>query len=120
MERVLVSSEIENIIDKDNILGQEDTPDFEKNISVAQSERKISGYLKSLDSSAGLFSFEILILKSELSSCLPFLNSGEKSIYICDELFFQSSKTCAWSFSLGVEKEEKDMYIWKIIIDNSA
>ena len=115
MERVIVSSEIEGIIDKENILGT-DLGAEERNVRVEQEDRVFLGKLKKIYFSDQSTSLWVQVESREAEKALGFLNRKEKIVSIGDEISLAVTGENLRSFSMY---NKKDMYIWKIIIDNS-
>ena len=115
MERVLVSSEIEGIIDKENILGT-DSKVREKNIHVSQGDKEFLGSLERIRFTEDKIFISISVKNIEFKSVLAFLNRKEKIIVLGESIEIKALQDQLSSFSIH---KKKDMYIWKIIIDNS-
>lgn len=114
-ERVLVSPELEGIVDKENILGTEDFVDG-NTAAVYQEEKRIIGKLEKISIKKEKTSVSITVKSSDVPTALGFLEKSEKEIHIGDSKVIPVSSDCIDSVSLF---SKKDMYIWKIIIDNS-
>ena len=114
MGRVLVSSEIEEIVDKDNILGFEDYPG-DALVTIKSEKEVFQGALLSLDSKGSATTVSLRVPKEKVNSILSLLNYGEKMLSIGENIFIPLNKENQTGYSLEFEK---DMYIWKINIDN--
>ena len=116
MNRVLVSPELEGVVDKENILGTE-APTLDKNICIIQLDRKLHCSLKTLEHTSGKTIICAIVDKESFPNALHFLNrKKDKTIKICDIIDIEALESSIVSLSLT---RKKDMYIWKIIIDNS-
>lgn len=114
-ERVLVSPELEGIVDKENILGTEDFVDG-NTVSVHQEEKRIIGKLEKISIKKEKTSVSIAVKSSDVPIALCFLERSEKEIRIGSSKVIPVPSSRVDSVSLF---SKKDMYIWKIIIDNS-
>ena len=115
MASVLVSSELEGLIDKDNILGH-DAEDLESLIQVTCSDSKFSGALERIMKSRGALELEISFLTVQMHAVSALLNREDRVFSIGTDLKIDARLSRQLSYSIV---REKDMYIWKIIIDNS-
>ena len=115
MNRVIVSSELEGIVDKENILGTE-SPALEKNVCISQSGSELYCSLKKVESTREKTIISARVEEEDIQDALLFLNGKDKTISIGGTINIKASEESISSISL---LRKKDMYIWKIIIDNS-
>ena len=115
MGRVLISSELEDIIDKDNILGR-DTQDLDSLIRVSCSDSKFSGALEGIMSSRLRLEIELSFLPVQMPAVSALLSREDRTFFVGADLKVDARLSKQLSYSIV---REKDMYIWKIIIDNS-
>lgn len=116
MGSVLVSSELESIIDKDNILGR-NTEDTRGLLQVTCNESTFLGTLEKIKKSKLKSVLEVSFLPMQISAVSSLLTQEERNFSIGPDLKFSARLSKQLSYSII---REKDMYIWKIIIDNSA
>ena len=115
MGSVLVSSELESIIDKDNILGR-NTEDTRGLVQVTCSESTFSGTLERIKKSKLKSVLEMSFLPMQIGTVFSLLAREERTFFIGSDLKFNARLSKQLSYTIV---REKDMYIWKIIIDNS-
>ena len=116
MGSVLVSSELEGIIDKDNILGN-DTQDFAGLVKVTCNNSAFLGNLERIKTSRQNSKLEISFLPIQMRAVSSLLNREDRTFSIGDNFKVDARLSKQLSYSIV---RKKDMYIWKIIIDNSA
>ena len=115
MGRVLVSSELEGIVDKDNILGRE-TKDIDGLVQVTCSDSTFSGTLEVIRSCKKNYKLEISFLPAQMPAVSSLLDREDRTFSIGHDLKVDARLSRQLSYSVV---RKKDMYIWKIIIDNS-
>ena len=115
MGTVLVSSEIEDIVDKDNILGH-DLGDMSNLVEVTCESTGFSGILKKIKKCKEKTQINIGFFPGNMNRVTELLLQEEKSFSIGGELSFEVNSQNLLCYTIT---HKKDMYIWKIIIDNS-
>lgn len=114
MGSVLVSKELEEIVDKDNILGSNTFANCSI-VTVKNKTHSVQCMLQSLSSREHRTKIKMIVGLDSIDDIFKFLNNSEKSIVVGKDitLFLNSKNQIEYSIDL-----KKDMYIWKIIIDN--
>ena len=115
MGRVLVSSELEDIIDKDNILGRS-TKDLDGLVHVTCSGSTFLGTLEKIRVCKNNSKLEISFLPVQMPAVSALLDREDRAFSVGADLKVNARLSKQLSYSIV---REKDMYIWKIIIDNS-
>jgi len=115
MGSVLVSSELESIIDKDNILGR-NTEDIRGLIQVTCSESDFLGTLEKIKKTNLKSVLEVSFLPMQMVAVSSLLTREERTFFVGSNHEFNANLSRQLSYSIV---RKKDMYIWKIIIDNS-
>jgi hypothetical protein len=115
MGRVLVSSELEDIIDKDNILGS-DSQDLNGLVRVTCNDSTFSGTLEKIKISPKGTRLEISFLPTQIDAVSSLLLREDRSFLVGSGLKVEARLSKQLSYSIV---REKDIYIWKIITDNS-
>lgn len=109
MERVIVSKEIENIVDKEKILGDDNLNKLPIDLHIG--DFLVSSILEKISIDPHSTEFHFFISTDNI---LKILFSNDKKKIIINDM---KSFTCNTFKSVSFERL-KDMYLCKIIIDN--
>ena len=109
MERVIVSKEIESLVDKEKILGNSESDKLE--VALESPDFFVSSYLEMISVESNLVEIHFIVSSTDVLKIL--FSTSEKEIIISSVKSFNCRKFKSISF-----ERVDDMYLCKIIINN--